>query len=65
MNNSVFGKTMENLKNRVDIRLVWSDEDQKLRKLVASPLCARHNIFTKYLVGIGMHKNQLYLNKPV
>ena len=65
MNNSVFGKTMENLRNRVDIRLVKSEEEQKIRKLVASPLYARHNIFTKDLVGIGMYKSRLFLNKPV
>ena len=34
-------------------------------KLVASPLYARHNIFANDLVGIGMHKSRLYLNKPV
>ena len=59
------GKTMENLRNRVDIRLVRSDEEQKIRKLVASPLYVRHNIFTKDLVGIGMYKSSLLLNKPV
>ena len=56
---------MENLRNRVDIRLVRSDEEDKIRKLVASPLHARHNIFTNDLVGIGMHESKLYLNKPV
>lgn len=65
MNNSVFGKTMENLRNRVDIRLVRSEEEQKIRKLVASPLYARHNIFANDLVGIGMHRSRMYLNKPV
>ena len=65
MNNSVFGKTMENLRNRVDIGIVRSEEEEKIRKLVASPLYARHNIFANDLVGIGMHKSRLYLNKPV
>ena len=65
MNNSVFGKTMENLRNRVDIRIVSSNEKEKIRKLVASPLYARHVIFTKDLVGIDMHKSRLLLNKPV
>ena len=65
MNNSVFGKTMENLRNRVDIRIVRSNERDKIRKLVASPLYARHVIFTNNLVGIDMHKSRLLLNKPV
>ena len=55
MNNSVFGKTMENLWNRVNIKLVRSEEEQKIRKLVASTLYARHNKFTKDVVGKGMY----------
>ena len=65
MNNSVFGKTMENLRNRVDIKIVRSNEKDKIRKLVASPLYARHVIFTNDLVGIDMRKSRLLLNKPV
>ena len=65
MNNSVFGKTMENLRNRVDIKIVRSNEKDKIRKLVASPLYSRHVIFTNDLVGIDMRKSRLLLNKPV
>ena len=50
MNNSVFGKTMENLRNRVDIKIVISNETDKIRKLVASPF-SRHVMFSKDLVG--------------
>ena len=65
MNNSVFGKTMENLRNRVDIKIVRSNETNKIRKLVASPLYSRHVMFSNDLVGIDMRKSRLMLNKPV
>ena len=58
MNNSVFGKTMENLRNRVDIKIVRSNETDKMRKLVASPLYSRHVEFSNDLVGIDMRKMQ-------
>ena len=65
MNNSVFGKTMENLRKQVDIKLVHSEEEEKLRHLIASPAFARVNIFNSSLVAIQMHKSSLYLKKPV
>jgi hypothetical protein len=61
MNNSVFGKTMENLRNRVDIKIVRSNEDDKIRKLIASPLFSRHLNFSKNLAGIHMRKSRLLL----
>ena len=65
MNNSVFGKTMENLRNRVDIKNMRSSETDKIRKLVASPLYSRHAKFSNDMMGIDMHKSKLLLNKPV
>ena len=65
MNNSVFGKTMENLRNRVEIKLVRGNQTDKIRKFVASPFYSRHVMFSNDLFGIGMHKSKLLLNKPV
>ena len=63
MNNSVFGKTVENLRNPVDIKIVNSNETDKIRKLVASPSFSRHVIFSNDLVGIDMRKSNLLLSK--
>jgi hypothetical protein len=65
MNNSVFGKTMENLRKRVNVRLVRASEEDKLRRLIASPAFTRANIFDDDLVGIQLHKSRLVLNRPV
>ena len=65
MNNSVYGKTMENLRNRVDVKLVRADESDRLRRLIASPRYARANIFDDDLAAIQMHKSCLKLLKPV
>ena len=63
MNNSVFGKTMENLRNRVDVRLVNTKE--KLRKLVAKPNFKSRKIFNENLVSVHMSKTSLLMNKPI
>ena len=65
MNNSVFGKTMENLRKRVNVQLVRSHEEDKLRRLIASPSFARANIFDDDLAAIEVHKSRLVLNRPV
>jgi hypothetical protein len=61
----VFGKTMENLRKRVNINLVRSHEETRLRKLIDAPSFARHKIFDNDLAGIHMYKDKLYLNRPV
>ena len=65
MNNSVFGKTMENLRRRVDVKLVRRNEEDKLRRLIASPAFARANIFDDDLAAIQVHKSRLEFNRPV
>ena len=63
MNNSVFGKTMENIRNRVDIRLVTRESQAK--KLTCKPNYQHHTIFSKNLTAVHMKKVKLYFNKPV
>ena len=59
MNNSVFGKTMENIRNRVNVKLV-----NKAKKLVAMPNFRNLNIFCEELVSVHMKKTSLTMNKP-
>ena len=63
MNNSVFGKTMENIRNRVNVKLVNTEE--KLRKLVAKPNFKSRKIFNENLVSVHMKKTSLTMIKPV
>ena len=64
MNNSVFGKTMENIRNRVNVKLVNTQE--RLRKLVAKPnLKSPPKIFSENLVSVHLKKTSLTMNKPV
>ena len=65
MNNSVFGKTMENLRNRVDVKIVRDWETDKIRKLLSSPSFDRFTIFGNDMTGIHMSKTKLVLNKLV
>ena len=62
MNNSVFGKTMENIRRRVDIRLVTDEE--KLLKYTNKPTYVSSKIFNENLVAVHKIKETLTLNKP-
>ena len=63
MNNSVFGKTMENIRNRVNVKLVNNEE--KARKLIAKPNYKSCKIFSENLISVHMKKTSLLMNKPV
>ena len=64
MNNSVFGKTMEKIRNRVDVKLVNTLE--KAKKLIAKPnLKGPPKIFSENLISVHMKKTSLLMNKPV
>ena len=63
MNNSVFGKTMENIRNRVNVKLVNTGE--QFKKLTAKPNYESRKIFNENLVSVHMKKTSLTMNKPV
>ena len=62
MNNSVFGKTMENVRNHRDIKLVTSDKRRK--RLVLEPNYHSHKIFSNGLMAIEMKKTWVKMIKP-
>ena len=62
MNNSVFGKTMENIRKRVDIRLVT--DEKKLLKIASKPTYVSSKIFNENLVVVHKIKETLTLNRP-
>ena len=53
---------MENLRNRVDVRLVNNEKDYL--KSILKPSYMSHKIFDNYLVAIRLTKVELKLNKP-
>ena len=63
MNNSVFGKTIENIRKRQNIILV--DDRKKAVKLTSRPNFDRATIFDKNLIAVHMKKTEVYFNKPV
>ena len=62
MNNSVFGKTMENIRKRVDVRLVT--DEKKLLKMAAKPTYVSSKIIDENLVAVHKIKETLTLNRP-
>ena len=58
MNNNVFGKTMENIRNHKDMKLVTSDK--KYLKYVMKP-----NFKDGHLFAVEMGKTEITMNKPV
>ena len=63
MNNSVFGKTMENVRNRVSIELVKDAE--RAAKLVNKPNFEELKIFDEFLIAVKTRTTKVWMNKPV
>ena len=63
MNNSIFGKTMENIRNHKDMKLVTSNK--KYLKYVMKPNFKDGHPFSKHLFAVEMGKTEITMNKPV
>ena len=63
MNNSAFGKTMENVRNHRDIKLVTSDKRRK--RLVSEPNYHSCKNFSDNLMAIEMKKTRVKMTKPL
>ena len=63
MNNSVFGKTMENLRKTVSVKFINNAKDYV--KCISKPIFISQKIFSKNFVAIRQTKAVLILNKSI
>ena len=61
--NSVYGKTMENVRKRVNVKLI--NNEKKYLKVVSRPSFVSQKILDKNLVVVYKIKPVLLLNKPI
>ena len=62
MNNAIYGKVMENLRNRIDVKLVNKEKDDL--ECTLKPSYMSHKILDNNLVAIRKSKIALTLKKP-
>lgn len=69
LNNSVFGKTLEDVFKRKDIKLLthWDNVGNKCgaNNFISKPNFHSSSVFTENLVAIQMNRLQITLNKPI
>ena len=63
INNSVFGKTMENLRKRISVKLINTSKDYV--RCVSKPNFISQKIFSNNFLAIHQIKPVLILNKPI
>ena len=63
MNNAVYGKTMDNVRNHRDIKLVTTNTRRK--RLVSQPNYHTCKRFPENLIAIELKKTKVYINKPI
>jgi hypothetical protein len=63
LNNSVFGKTMENVRGHRNVDIV--DSRKKAEKLIAMPTFKNCTVFREDLIAIERRKTTINFNKPI
>ncbi|KYQ56130.1 hypothetical protein ALC60_04953 [Trachymyrmex zeteki] len=66
MNNAVFGKTMENVRNHVDVKLLtkW-DGRYGAEAMIAKPNFPSRSVFAENLIAVELRKLEMKFNKPI
>ena len=66
MNNAVFGKTMENVRNHVDVKLLtkW-DGRYGAEAMIAKPNFHSRSVFSENLIAIELRNLEVKFNKPI
>jgi len=62
MNNAVFGKTMENVRLRVNVQLAGGDE---LGRILGKPNVEQVNIISSNLAAVRLKKTSVMMDKPI
>ncbi|XP_025075074.1 uncharacterized protein LOC112552895 [Pogonomyrmex barbatus] len=66
MNNAVFGKTMENVRNHVYVKLItkW-DGRYGAEAMIAKPNFHSRSVFAENLIAVKLRKLEVKFNKPI
>jgi hypothetical protein len=62
-NNAIFGKTMENVEKRIDVRLI--NDENTFMKHVCKPYYKSSKIFSNNLCAIHLNKTEVIYDKPI
>ncbi|XP_025266913.1 uncharacterized protein LOC112638818 [Camponotus floridanus] len=65
MNNALFGKTMENVRNRVDIRLATRWDDRFGAEALISKPNFHRSVFSENLMAVELRKLEAKIDKPI
>jgi len=63
LNNAMFGKTIENIRNRMNLELVT--KKKRMQKLISKPNFKNWIKYDDSICAVELHKENLYFDKPI